>query len=185
MGWALRHHCEEPVGWRVYTSERWARLTVRSWKTIDPADGASDPLDPAIPIIPLAAQIDALGYCSPWTDPERPPADAVVNGWRLTPDGSGVQPIAERIVLRPADPGWPSVLGALYGPPANRFDPNAIGTIGWPSGRYVFEIRAPGFERWWGVDIEPPPITSSPSAEVTPSVGPEARPPASVTPVNP
>ena len=45
---------------------------------------------------------------------------------------------------------------ALYGPPVNRFDPTIVDTVGWPGGRYVFAIRAPGYERWWGVDVEPP-----------------------------
>ena len=183
---ALRHHCEEPVGWRVYTSERWAKITVRSWKTMDPADRAIGPLDPAIPIIPLAAQIDALGYCSPWTGSERPPAAAIVSGWMYTSDrGPDVQPSAVPIDLQLADPGWPSVLGALYGPPVDRFDPNAIETIGWPSGRYVFAIQAPGFERWWGVDIEPPPRSAQSADAPTPGVAPAGGPAESPPPVNP
>jgi hypothetical protein len=172
----LRRHCQEPIGWRLYSHERWATMSVRSWKSFDPAFGASGPLDQQIPIIPLTAQIDALGYCSPWTGGERPPADATVSGWRVTSEfGYGAAMIADPIALRLADPGWPSVLGALYGPPVNRFDSNVVETVGWPGGRYVFAIRAPGFERWWGVDIEPPPAVS-PTPEVAPGVGPSTSP---------
>ena len=166
----LRANCQEPPGWRIYSRERWAKLVVRSWKTVDPGYGASGPLDPEIPFVPLPAQIDALGYCSPWTGDERPPADAVVSAWRITLDrGYGTEPSAEMIRLQPADPGWPSELGALYGPPVNRFDPSAIETLGWPGGRYVFAIRAPGFARWWGTDVVPPTL-------VTRVEGPSASP---------
>lgn len=177
----LRRNCEEPVGWRVYTSERWGKLTVRSWKTVDPTHGAKGPLDPTIPIVPLAAQIDALGYCSPWRDGERPPSDSFVTGWRIGSEGPRAQPEAVPIVLQPVDPSWPSVLGALYGPPVNRFDPNAIEVIGWPGGRYVFVITAQGFERWWGVDVEPPTFLApvdgdAPTPRVAPGGGPAASP---------
>jgi hypothetical protein len=177
----LRSHCQEPLGWRLYSRERWATMTVRSWKSLDPAFGASGPLDPGIPILPLGAPVDALGYCSPWTGGERPPADASVSGWRITPEtGYGATMLADPIALRPVDPGWPSVLGALYGPPVNRFDSNAVETPGWPGGRYVFAIRAPGFARWWGVLIVPPPLASP-----TPAAAPNGGPPASATPASP
>jgi hypothetical protein len=182
----LRRNCEEPIGWRVYTSERWGKLTVRSWKTIDPVHGATGPLDPTVPNVPLAAQIDALGYCSPWRDGERPPIDSVVTGWRISPEGSGAQPEAVPIDLQPVDPSWPSVLGALYGPPVNRFDPNAIEVVGWPGGRYVFVIQGPGFERWWGVAVEPPTFLAPTDGDApTPSVAPGGRPAASTPPANP
>jgi hypothetical protein len=177
----LRRHCQEPVGWRIYSRERWAKMTVRSWKSFDPAFGASGPLDAEIPILPLGAQIDALGYCSPWTGGERPPTDATVSGWRITSvTGDGARTSANPIALRPVDPGWPSVLGALYGPPVNRFDSSAVETLGWPGGRYVFAIRAPGFARWWGVLIDPPPV-----ATPTPAIAPNEGPPASATPSSP
>jgi hypothetical protein len=153
----LRAHCQEPNGWRIYSRERWARMTVRSWKSFAPASAASGPLDPGIPVIPIGAQVDALGYCSPWSDVERPPVGINVTGWRIGTDlGYGGGPLAVTIALHPVDPGWPSVLGALYGPPVNRFDPTIVDTAGWPAGRYVFAIRAPGYERWWGVDVVPP-----------------------------
>ena len=159
----LRAHCQEPIGWRIYSRERWAKMTVRSWKSFVPAYSASGPLDPEIPVTPVGARIDALGYCSPWSDAERPPAGAQVSGWKVDGDlGYGDRTFAVTIALQPVDPGWPSLLGALYGPPVNRFDPTVSDTVGWPGGRYVFAIQAPGYERWWGVDIEPPPVTGSP-----------------------
>jgi len=182
----LRRNCEEPVGWRVYTSERWGRLTVRSWKTVDPVHGATGPLDVTIPTVPLAAQIDALGYCSPWSDGERPPADSLVTGWRISSERSRAGPEAVPIVLESVDPSWPSVLGALYGPPVNRFDPNAIEVIGWPGGRYVFVIQAGGFERWWGVDVEPPTFLAPIDGDApTPGVAPGGGPAAPSPSVNP
>jgi hypothetical protein len=178
----LRRNCQEPMGWRIYSRERWAKMTVRSWKSFDPAYGASGPLDPQIPILPMGAQIEALGYCSPWTDGERPPADARVSGWRITSDrGVDAGSVAEPIALNAEDPRWPSVLGALYGPPVNRFDSTAVETLGWPGGRYVFAIRAPGFERWWGVEIEPPPPIdrTTPAVAPMPGVAPTGGSPAS------
>ncbi len=158
---ALRRNCQDPPGWRVYSRERWASTTVRSWRTLEPVFGASGPLDPSVPILPLVGEIDALGYCSPWTAGERPPADAGIDGWRIAlasggDPRSGAEPRAESIPLQPFDPTWPSLLGALYGPPVDRFDPHLGDSVGWPAGRYVFAIRAPGYERWWGVDVEPP-----------------------------
>ena len=169
----LRHHCQEPVGWRIYSHERWATLTVRSWKSFIPASIAEGPLDPVIPVIPLAAVIDGLGYCSPWTGAERPPDSARVRAWRIAPIvGRTVVADSVPIDLNAVDPGWPSVLGALYGPPVNRFDPTIADTVGWPGGRYVFAIQAPGFERWWGVEVEPPHVVPSPAAQ--PGGGPAA-----------
>ncbi|HEY8845578.1 MAG TPA: hypothetical protein VIM24_02870 [Candidatus Limnocylindrales bacterium] len=168
---ALRVHCQEPAGWRIYSRERWAKVTVRSWRSLEPAHGVNGPLDPAIPIVPVGAQVDALGYCSPWDAGERPPDAARVDGWRIATDGRGGT-TAETIRLQPFDPSWPSILGALYGPPVDRFDSNAVETIGWPGGRYVFAIRALGYQRWWGVDVEPPPAadaTDGPAASARPA----------------
>lgn len=177
----LRRNCEQPVGWRVYSRERWAKLSVRSWKSLDPAHGAGGPLDSGIPVLTLPAQIDALGYCSPWTGGERPPSDALVSAWRIRSVRMfTAESTAEPIRLQAADPGWPSVLGALYGPPVNRFDSNAVETIGWPGGRYVFAIRAPAFERWWGVDVVPPLVVAP-----TPAIAPGGGPAGSSGPANP
>jgi hypothetical protein len=168
---ALRHHCQEPLGWRVYSRERWATTTVRSWRSLEPVSAATGPLDSHIPVVPIGAPVDAVGYCSPWSGAERPPEDARVDGWRiaLIDGGDPGLSFAETIRLQRDDPGWPSVLGALYGPPVNRFDPKITDRVGWPGGRFVFAVRAHGYERWWAVDIEPP-------AVVRPTGGPAASP---------
>ena len=178
---ALRLHCQEPDGWRVYSREHWATLTVHSWRSLDPASAADGPLDPRIPIVAVVAEIDGLGYCSPWTTNQRPPADAQVDAWVVTdgghnPDGRGrTMTIAETIPLQPVDPSWPSVAGNLYGPPDNRFDPMIVAPAVWPGGRYVFAVRAPGYQRWWGVDVEPPP-NEAPSPNTAPGERPAPSP---------
>jgi hypothetical protein len=172
----LRHHCQEPPDWRIYSQERWGNMTVRSWRTLQPAYRATGPLDPAIPIVPLGARIDALGYCSPWSPDQRPPDSALADAWQIaTPgreaDGGNLgAPLATSLSLHPLEPGWPSVLGALYGPPVNRFDPMVVETGGWPDGRFIFAIRAPGYQRWWGVDIELPTPQAGSSAVPSPRV---------------
>jgi hypothetical protein len=159
----LRLHCQEPPGWRIYSQELWSTLTVRSWRSLEPAYHASGPLDPAIPVVPLAARIDALGYCSPWTPEQRPPDTASVEGWRIVIPGrqaDGGQfgpPVATTTTLEPLEPGWPSVLGALYRPPAGVHGAGGATAV-WPDGRFVFAVRGPGYERWWGVDVEAPPL---------------------------
>jgi hypothetical protein len=179
---ALRLHCQEPDGWRVYSSEHWAALTVHSWRTLDPAPAADGPLDPRIPIVAVVAEIDGLGYCSPWTTAQRPPADAQVDGWVITDGGNRgghgvVLTLAEPIPLQPIDSSWPTVAGNLYAPPDNRFDPMIVAPVDWPGGRYVFAVRAPGYQRWWGVDVEPPPI-QAPSPNIAPgkSSAPSSKP---------
>lgn len=169
----LRHHCQEPPDWRIYSQERWGSMAVRSWRTLQPAYRATGPLDPAIPIVPVSARIDALGYCSPWTPDQRPPDTARVDSWQVvTPgreaDGGSLgAPLVTSLSLHPLEPSWPSVLGVLYGPPVNRFDPMIVETGGWPRGRFVFALRAPGYQRWWSVDIEPP--SAEPGTSAAPS----------------
>lgn len=173
---ALRLHCQEPDGWRVYGREHWGPQTVQSWRSLDPAPAADGPLDARIPIVAVVAEIDGLGYCSPWTTAQRPPADAQVDGWVVTDGGNRgghgvVLTLAEKIPLQPIDSSWPSVAGNLYGPPNNRFDPMIVAPVVWPGGRYVFAVRAPGYQRWWGVDVEPPPV-EAPSPNIAPGKGP-------------
>jgi len=174
---ALRLHCQEPDGWRVYGREHWGLQTVQSWRSLDPASAADGPLDSRIPIVAVVAEMDGLGYCSPWTTAQRPPADAQVEGWVITaggrnPDGrGGTLTLAEKIPLQPVDSSWPSVAGNLYGPPDNRFDPMIVAPVVWPAGRYVFVVRATGYERWWAVDVELPPI-EAPSPKIAPGKGP-------------
>ena len=46
---ALREHCQEPLGWRVYSREAWNGRTVRTWSSVEPAHSATGPRDPTIP----------------------------------------------------------------------------------------------------------------------------------------
>lgn len=194
---ALRRNCEEPLGWRVYSIERWTDQALRIWRSVEPATAAAGPADPRIPVIPLGPAVGLVGYCSPWDGPERPPPDSRVLAWRLPPAGSVDVPVA----IDPVSAGpWPAnVLGALFGPPgtgagagaagSGSLEPtlptrspsasrSAAGPLGapsgaassgaassassaapatpdWPSGRFVLELEAAGWQRWWAFDIPP------------------------------
>ena len=151
---SLREHCQEPLGWRVYSREAWNGRTVRTWRSLEPAAGASGPLDPTLPTVPLGPSVEALGYCSPWDGSERVPSGASVAAWRLDPAARGSPLTAVDLLAIAPEP--PSPLGELYGALGDRHDPSAPGAVGWEAGRYVFAIRSPGWERWWAVDIAPP-----------------------------
>jgi hypothetical protein len=158
----LRGHCQEPLGWRVYSREGWNDQTLRVWRSVEPATHADGPFDATIPVVQLGSRIEALGYCSPWTGQERPAADAMVRAWILFPDRRGGDPYGT-VTLRSSAPETPTVLGALYGPLVTVARPAAPGTLagpaagqGWPAGRYVFAISSSGWERWWAVDIAMP-----------------------------
>lgn len=182
---ALHIQCGEPLGWRVFTHEGFLGKTVRAWRFVEPAAFVSGPLDPAVPVIQVGPMIEALGYCSPWTDGERPPDGAVVSAWRISspgrPDSTAVAVRLESLV-----PAWPIDLGALFSPgaaatpdpsgssgsippagPSNPAGPPASPSVGdggiasagdrpWSIGRYVFAVRAEGWERWWAVNISRP-----------------------------
>lgn len=161
---ALEVQCGEPLGWRVFTHEDFLGRTFRTWRSVVPMVSASGPLDPAVPVIQVGPTIEALGYCSPWTDGERPPVGVTVSAWRIaaatTPD-----PTAQAVPLESIIPEWPIDLGALFSPgtsgatvSARDRAPFAVGTgaRSWSIGRYVFAIRAPGWERWWAVNISRP-----------------------------
>jgi hypothetical protein len=182
----LRSHCEQPLGWRVYSIERWADQTLRIWRSLEPALTATDPTDPRIPAIPLGPAVELVGYCSPWDGAERPPAGSTLVAWLVesgaaTARGTPIE--LDLIAPRPA-----SVLGGLFGSPASRSSaepgpragspattsdrsPNAGGPLGpgsstgtpgvvsiWPLGHFVFELAAPGWQRWWAIDIPAPTV---------------------------
>jgi hypothetical protein len=164
----LRRQCEEPLGWRVYTIEDWSGRTLRAWRSLEPATAASGPLDPSIPIVPLGPVIEAVGYCSPWDGAERPPAASLVAAWSVPDPARGGEP--EALPVTSIAPNPPSVLGALFAPPpaspAVRRPPAGGGptirpeatmepaaAARWPGGRYVLELAAPGWTRWWAVEI--------------------------------
>lgn len=179
----LRSHCEQPLGWRVYSIERWADQTLRIWRSLQPAPAAIDATDPRIPAIPLGPAVEMAGYCSPWDGPERPPAGSRLLAWSIQA-GTGTGR-ASQLDLDVVAPHPPNVLGALVGPPATSVPPSegldqgsgstlqpsarigpgpaASGQPGtgiWPSGHFVFEVFAPGWQRWWAVDIPPPAVTT-------------------------
>lgn len=159
---ALRLHCQEPLGWRTYSRERWSGGTVRSWRSVAPIRDARGPLDRRIPVVPLGATVEAMGYCSPWRSPERPPNDARTTAWRIDPasDGGLASVGVIDLVRSGAFPSSP--LGALFDPPgpaptAGAAPPSGGPAVGiWPPGRYVVVVQGTDFERWWAVQIDPP-----------------------------
>lgn len=164
---ALRLHCQEPLGWRTYSRERWSGGIVRSWRSVAPITDASGPLDGRIPVVPLGATVEAMGYCSPWRSPERPPDDARTTVWQTDPTSTGgsgsIVPMdLERFAGFPASP-----LGVLFAAPRRAPAPGAAPASApasaaapvadtWPPGRYVVAVRGAGFSRWWAVQIDPP-----------------------------
>lgn len=177
----LRAECDEPQGWRVYSREPFLRQVVRVWRSVEPAGSASGPLDPAIPVVPVGPRNLALGYCAPWTGPERPPDGSDLTVWREnaagagSPRGSGgtggtggtaghaadgsdeaAAVTATPITIERLVPASPSMLGGLYLDAGGDPPGSASGVGGWPAGQYVFAIRAPGWQRWWSVDVSGP-----------------------------
>ena len=162
----LRRHCQEPLGWRVYSREGWHGRTVRAWRSVEPVGAAGGPMDPSVPVVQLGPGIEALGYCSPWTGVERPADRAAMTAWRLDPGRAG-GPIFEPVRLTRVAPDAATPLGALYGPLDVPWVRAETGPEGWPAGRYVFALRSPTWQRWWAVDIatgvpEQPPAAASP-----------------------
>ena len=151
----LREHCQEPLGWRVYSREAWTGQVVRTWRSVEPAAAAAGPLDSAIPVVPLGPSVAALGYCSPWTGVERVPDRATIEAWRLEPTARGGDGFSA-VPLRRVAPDRATPLGGLFDALVDPDDPAAPGEVGWPAGRYVFAIRAPGWDRWWAVEIASP-----------------------------
>ena len=144
---AVRLDCQEPLGWRTYSRERWSEGTLRSWRSIEPVRLVATPLDPEIPAVPVGPNVEALGYCAPWRGPERPPDEVNVLAWRIDEDGAGVSR-ATLLSLRRLGPTLRPPLGALYAPPV-------VGRGGggdvWPPGTYVFAVEGGDYVRWWRV----------------------------------
>lgn len=167
----LEAQCGEPLGWTIFTRERWNGQMVRAWRAVEPAKMASGPLDPAVPLIRVGASIAALGYCSPWGDGERAPLQVAISAWHIVgPDAE--HPAADPLTLGSVVPGSPIGLGALFGPdtgePVHASPPAtpaatpaatpggvASGAATWALGRYVFALRTRAWERWWAVNIPP------------------------------
>lgn len=166
---ALREHCQEPLGWRVYSRETWLGREVRTWRSVEPLSRVTGPGDPAIPVVALGPSVEALGYCSPWTTAERPPADATVSAWRRNDVARGGEHLVV-VTLRAIAPDEATPLGALFAGIDVGRDPPAGAARGWPAGRYVFAVRARDWQRWWVVEIGVPDAapTPRPAASATP-----------------
>ena len=159
----LRSHCDEPFAWRVYSRESQIQgMPFRIWSTVQPATMATTPLDPGVPLVQVGAQLEALGYCAPWSGVDAPPRDVTVRAWAVTPDGpSG--PAARPLSLIPVAPAAPSPFTALYhlALDAGTTHASAVADQDWPEGRYVFAALAAGWQRWWAVEISRPAGTAS------------------------
>jgi hypothetical protein len=156
---SLPEHCQDPLGWRVYTREQWPAQDVRTWRAIVPASVAPDgPLDAALPVMPILSRIEALGYCSPWAGPERPPDASRLTVWRII--GSGGDRSATPITTHLVAPAPASVLGVLLAPPPS-VRPGDSSRL-WPDGEFVFALRGGDWERWWAVDVAIPVLAASP-----------------------
>jgi hypothetical protein len=133
--------CLGTGAWRIATLERWRDGDVRVWRAIVPLASASGPLDPAIPTVPVFADlVTGLGWCAPAFGPEEPIGPANVNAWLVT--ARGADPLTLRQV-QPADGVTP--IAALYLP--------ADGP--WASGLVVFRYEDTGTGRvgWFGAEL--------------------------------
>lgn len=148
----LDAQCGEPLGWTVFTRERWNGQLVRAWRAVEPSAAADGPLDPAVPLIRVGKETSALGYCSPMGDDERPPGGVSISAWRIVgPDAE--HPAAIAVTLDSLVPSWPVRLGALFRPVVGAPARDPSGAATWALGRYVFALRARDWERWWAVNI--------------------------------
>ena len=181
---ALRHDCQDPNGWRVYSHEVWNGSPVRVWRRLEPDSAASGPLDPGLPVVEIGPIVSAVGYCSPWSGVGRPPDGASIAAWRVTGSDAGAR--ADPVDLVAVAPRVRTVLGALFGPTAARgggpgdgstaapgsetaappipttggaaspgSGPAGPAGVDWPTGRWVFAVRTTAWARWWEVDILP------------------------------
>jgi hypothetical protein len=148
--------CLGASAWRIASLELWRDQDVRVWRSIEPIDEATGPLDPAIPTAPaVGLKIRALGWCAPAYGPERPVGPAEVEAW-IVIDG-----VAHELELRQTLPAeGTTYLAAVYVPVARC----ALGTTcppsatmspqPWTSGRIVFRYRDLGRRTtaWFGAD---------------------------------
>jgi hypothetical protein len=116
----------------------------------------------------------ALGYCAAWSGPDRPPDDTAVLAWASSATGGSPVPVD----LVSASSTLHPPLGALYLPPTPGTPaapskkpalqasgpPDAIsGSPTWAPGTYVFELAAPGWQRWWAITVLPDNRPAAPS----------------------
>jgi hypothetical protein len=167
--------CLGTGGWRVISLETWRTQDVRVWRAIEPIEGASGPLDPAIPSVPIVAlQLVALGWCAPAFGPDMPIGPADVAAWTVHGD------VAMQIDLRQVRPiDGVTPIAALYVPLSLCPEPTICAPLlpspeprPWASERVVFRYRDVPVDRsvWFAADIT---ILAPPTA---PAAGPSATP---------
>ena len=160
--------CLGTGAWRVASLETWRTQHVRVWRALDPAPGASGPLDPAIPVVPvIALGVEALGFCAPAYGPDMPIGPARIVAWWIDGGEAIDLPLLQ---VRP-DRGTTPYAG-LYRPVAecqsswcpSVFRSQLAGP--WTSGRVVFRYtdEADGRVVWFAVDIE---VLTNASARLT------------------
>ena len=139
---AVADICLDAGTWLVTSVQRDQGKTIRVWRAILPASGASGPLDPSIPQTQVRSEgVLELGWCAPDRGAEAPSQGASIDAWST--DGGDARPI-HLVDPRPET----SPYGALYLP----LEPSA--TI-WAPGVYVFRHASGGAaDRWFSLRIE-------------------------------
>ena len=151
--------CLGTGAWRVASLETWRNRDVRVWRAIDPVAAATGPLDPAIPAVPVVADVlSGLGWCAPAFGPDLPVGPARVRAW-LVVDG-----VARVVALRQVQPvDGVTPIAALYLPSSGA----------WTSGLVVFEYRdsGTGAARWFAAELRilAPSPTRGPGASASPA----------------
>jgi hypothetical protein len=146
--------CLGAGAWQVASLETWRNRDVRVWRAIEPLSAASGPLDPAIPAVPVVADVlSGLGWCAPAFGPDKPTGLARVRAWRVV-DG-----VATSVTLRQVQPeDGVTPIAALYVP----------GSSPWTSGVIVFQYAdtGTGSTRWFAAELEirTPDATPGPTA---------------------
>lgn len=144
-----RRQCQAHDAWQLITMERTGQTRTRSLISVDPVR-ADDPTDPRIEThVFYAAQLRAIGYCVPSTQPHDIAAyRAAVLLWRVdSPDQASV--IKDTVVV---DSSLASVGEVYLAPRAGRG-----ASSGWTPGRYVFEIQGPklsGASDWFAIQFQ-------------------------------
>jgi hypothetical protein len=150
--------CLEPIGWRMFASERWPDRSARRWVRVEPFAGASGPADPRIPLIqePSLAVL-AVGYCAPVTGLDRPPSAVSTTIYRLRHGRSAADPLAWDVIRprRVLPSNVESSLGGAWAPPVGA----DASVSGWTDTTIVLNIAAGGpgsaaYSRWFGVVID-------------------------------
>ncbi|MEO5704863.1 MAG: hypothetical protein ABIZ52_05215 [Candidatus Limnocylindrales bacterium] len=145
--------------WQVASLETWREQDVRVWRAIEPARGASGPLDPFIPAAPIVAfALAALGWCAPAFGAERPAGPATITAWYVRGTTATALELHQ---VRPVD--GETELGALYVPLTTCPDQTICAPLlrdpvpgPWVTGRVVFRYLDEGADSavWLAADVE-------------------------------